>query len=178
MCNVTSYGILRLPSAQAQGHRTVKPVLCKPIFISNLFSSLSTRLFWMFLCPLRIFSKSFFFLKILSGIPTDCQTDWIQFRPNILSGLIWLQTVCKGYEQTTIVSKELNKLQGLSESSWHHLEKKDIAKNILTSNENTRSKSFMCQIVFVCCVYICRYSKICVKGPLKNRQNKDHNDKW
>ena len=22
------------------------------------------------------------------------------------------------------------------------------------------------------------YSKTCVKGPLKNRQNKDHNDKW
>ena len=25
----------------------------------------------------------------------------------ILSGLIWVQTVCKGYQQTTVVNKEL-----------------------------------------------------------------------
>ena len=47
------------------------------------------------------FFQNQLFQKILSGIPSECQTDWIQIRPDILSGLIWVQTVCKGYEQTT-----------------------------------------------------------------------------
>ena len=41
------------------------------------------------------------------GIPSECQTVCIQIRPDILSGLIWVQTVCKGYQQTTLVTKEL-----------------------------------------------------------------------
>ena len=32
-----------------------------------------------------------------------CQTVWIQIRPDILSGLIWVQIVCTGYQQTTLV---------------------------------------------------------------------------
>ena len=43
------------------------------------------------------------FRKIVSGIPSACQTVWIQIRPNILSGLIWVQTVCKSYQQMTLV---------------------------------------------------------------------------
>ena len=27
--------------------------------------------------------------------------------PNVLSGLIWIQTACKGYQQMTLVGKEL-----------------------------------------------------------------------
>ena len=38
---------------------------------------------------------------------SQCQTFWIQIRPKVLSDLIWVQTVCKGYEQTTLVGKEL-----------------------------------------------------------------------
>ena len=53
-------------------------------------------------------SKSFFFKKILSGIPSECQTDWILIRPDILSGLIWVQTVYKGFQQTTVGGKDLN----------------------------------------------------------------------
>ena len=41
-------------------------------------------------------SASTFFLNILSGMHL---TVLIQIRPNILSGLIWIQTVCKGYQQ-------------------------------------------------------------------------------
>ena len=33
---------------------------------------------------------------------SECQTDWIQIRPEKMSGLIWVQTVYKGYQQTTI----------------------------------------------------------------------------
>ena len=32
---------------------------------------------------------------------------YIQVRPDILSGLIWVQTVCKSYRQTTLEGKEL-----------------------------------------------------------------------
>ena len=79
--------------------------------------SIYSREFWWTLCPQGNFSCFFvvcwffqnqFFRKILSGIPSECQTDWIQIRPNILSGLIWVQSVCKSYQQTTIGYKELN----------------------------------------------------------------------
>ena len=39
-------------------------------------------------------------LSILSG----GQTVWILIRPDIMLGLIWIQTICKGYQQTTIVA--------------------------------------------------------------------------
>ena len=44
------------------------------------------------------------FSKNLSGIPSECQTVWIQIRPDKTSGLIWVQTVCKGYQQMTTVT--------------------------------------------------------------------------
>ena len=47
------------------------------------------------------FLKINFFEKNISGIPSECQTVWIEIRPNILYGLIWFQTVCKGNQQTT-----------------------------------------------------------------------------
>ena len=53
------------------------------------------------------FFQNQLFRKILSGIPSECQADWIQTRPNILSGLIWVQTVCKNYQQTTLGDNEL-----------------------------------------------------------------------
>ena len=67
------------------------------------------------------FSKKFFqsikqfgsrsgMTQILSGIPSEYQTGWIQIRPDILSGLIWVQTVCKGYQQTPLVGKKSQKL--------------------------------------------------------------------
>ena len=31
---------------------------------------------------------------------------WTLIRPDDLSGLIWVQTVCQGYKQTTLVDKE------------------------------------------------------------------------
>ena len=52
-------------------------------------------------------SKSFFFSKILSEKTSECQTDWTQIRPDILSGLIWVLSVCKGYHQTTLGCKKL-----------------------------------------------------------------------
>ena len=42
------------------------------------------------------------FWKIISGMPTECQTVWIQIRPDIMLGLIWVQTVCKDYQDTLL----------------------------------------------------------------------------
>ena len=47
------------------------------------------------------FFQNQFFQKILSGIPSECQTDWIQIRPDILSGLIWVQSVSKVMSRRT-----------------------------------------------------------------------------
>ena len=54
----------------------------------------------MLFCRLWIFFK-ILFQKHLSGIPSECQLVWSQIRPNVLSGLTWVQPVCKGYQQMT-----------------------------------------------------------------------------
>ena len=60
----------------------------------------------MLFCRLLIF-KTIFFSNNISGITSECQTVWIQIRPDRMSGLIQVQTVCKGYQQTTQVGKAL-----------------------------------------------------------------------
>ena len=41
-------------------------------------------------------------------IPSECLIVWIQIRPDVLSGLVWVQTVCNCYQQMRLVGKELN----------------------------------------------------------------------
>ena len=62
----------------------------------------------MIFCRLLI-NQNKLFPNILSGIISGCQTVWIQIRPNILSGLIWVQTVCKDYPQKTkvVISRQI-----------------------------------------------------------------------
>ena len=55
---------------------------------------------WIFLDNINFFEN---FLQ--------SQTVWIKIRPDIVSGLIWVQTVCKCYQQTTLVRKELIKFR-------------------------------------------------------------------
>ena len=38
---------------------------------------------------------------------TECQTVWIQIRPNVSSDLICVQAVCKGQQKRTLVGQEL-----------------------------------------------------------------------
>ena len=63
--------------------------------------------FAYFLMSVDFFFQNQLFGKIISGISSECQTVWKQNRPDISLGLIWVQTVCKGYQQTTLVGKEL-----------------------------------------------------------------------
>ena len=60
--------------------------------------------FACFLSSVDFFFKLIFSKKNLLGIPSVYQTVWVQIRLDILSGLIWVQTVCKGYQQMTKVT--------------------------------------------------------------------------
>ena len=53
------------------------------------------------------FLKIAHFRRMPSGLPSGRQTDRIQIRPDVLSDLIWVQTVYKGYQQTTLSCKKL-----------------------------------------------------------------------
>ena len=60
----------------------------------------------MLFSRLLIFSKSFIFEKFFQEYHLSVkQIDSDQARR--LSGLIWVQTVCKGHQQTTLGGKEL-----------------------------------------------------------------------
>ena len=67
----------------------------------------------MLFCRLLIFFKISFFEKFFQECH-QCQTVWIQIRPDILSGLIWVQTVCRGNQQMTLIDKELNTCHHMS----------------------------------------------------------------
>ena len=56
------------------------------------------------------FFQNYLIQKILSGIPSECESVWIQIRPHILSDLIWVQNVGKDYRQMTPAGKELIQL--------------------------------------------------------------------
>ena len=79
-------------------HRT--PVILN-IFIlhSSPFSTLCL------LCKFASFLLSAFFFLLKNSFRNTIRVSnsWIQIRPDILSSLIWIQTVCKGYQQTTLV---------------------------------------------------------------------------
>ena len=53
------------------------------------------------------FFRNHLFGKILSRIQSECQTVWIQIRYDVLSVLIWVQTVSKRYQQMTLGKRDL-----------------------------------------------------------------------
>ena len=61
--------------------------------------------------------------------------------PDRMSGLIWVQTVCKSYQQTALLGRELNK----SLNAFHF-------KGLCTCNKNLKKKSFSCLQVIACIV--------------------------
>ena len=85
--------------------KTLFKLVCDNDKSNNFINSLPLGNFSCFFVVCWFFFKNQLFWKILSGIPYECQTDWIQIRPDVLSGLIWVQSVCKGYEQTTLVGR-------------------------------------------------------------------------
>ena len=65
----------------------------------------------MLLSSADFFSKSTFSKISFTNTIRDseCQTVWIQIRTNIMLVLIWVQTVCKVYQQTTKVASRKGK---------------------------------------------------------------------
>ena len=63
----------------------------------------SQHMFW-----LRNKTIIFSYTLLSGGLPSACQTVWILTRSDVMSGLIWIQTVCIGYKQTKLAGKELN----------------------------------------------------------------------
>ena len=59
------------------------------------------------------FFQSLLFQKILSGTLSECGTVWIQIRSDSLLVLIWVQTICKGYQQTTKVAASKERVNQL-----------------------------------------------------------------
>ena len=61
--------------------------------------------FYDLLSSVDIFQNKLF-RRFFSGLPSECQkTVWIKIRPEILSGLILIQTVC----QKTLAGEELKR---------------------------------------------------------------------
>ena len=73
----------------------VKDAFCMNSFHSGI---------WHAFCVICECFQNYQFQNIFSGMPSVCQTVWIQIRPGILPGLIWVQTVWK----TTLTSEEFN----------------------------------------------------------------------
>ena len=85
----------------------------------------------MLFCHLLIFFSKSTFSIFFRGIPFECQTDLIQIRPDVLSGLFWVQSVCKGYEQTTLVGKWLT-----YDTFFFYISLFPFAENMALSNRN------------------------------------------
>ena len=59
------------------------------------------------------------FRKFISRIPSECRTVWILIRPDVLSGLIWIQIVGKSYLQMTIGDKGLRLQIAAGKQIWY-----------------------------------------------------------
>ena len=69
--------------------------------VSNFFTLCILCNFACFFVVCKKKLNFFFFKK--SGVLSERKTAWIQIRVDKMSGLIWIQTFCKGFQQTTKV---------------------------------------------------------------------------
>ena len=79
----------------------------------------------------------------MNTIRVSCQTVSIQIRADVLSGLIWIQTVCNGYQQMALA---------------------DTALNVHAQHFNGSTG-----LLFGLSLYLLPYSKTCLKRPLSKR---------
>ena len=101
--------------------------------------------FFMLLLLVCLLIKIIFFHIILSRTLWEFQTVGFQIRNDILSVLMWVLTVCKGYRQTTRVIASRKRVNPLyAWASFHRLvpfEFKCLAKNVFIT------KAITCKIV-------------------------------
>ena len=65
---------------------------------------------------------------------SECQTVWIQLRPDILSGLSWVQTVCKIYQQMT-PADDTHRQTTLAGKEFRNINKSSICSNLSYCDE-------------------------------------------
>ena len=68
------------------------------------FSKIVCKVISKILLSSAVFFQNCLFQEIFSRTLLECQSVWIQIRTDVLSVLIWVQTICKGYQQTTKVA--------------------------------------------------------------------------
>ena len=113
-CNSLFWGkYLKLSSAEIATQHVKRQLFACWVISRDFF--LSSVDFFFFLEIFFFFKKK---KKNLLGIPSECQTIWIKIRPDVLSGLIWVQSVCKGYQQTTIVATSGERINQILVLSW------------------------------------------------------------
>ena len=92
--------------------------ICEKVYFSDQLLSFSNIAFIIpshfinLLCNILLFGCWIF------SMPSGCQTVWIQIRPDNLSGLIWVQTVCKGYQQSTLEKSALVNTKQLVDTTF------------------------------------------------------------
>ena len=85
---------------KVQSRRFKNYIFAKKCILNQLFGLMNLLLLFLhtlLFCHILLFRCWIFFQP-------GCQTFWIHIRPDILSVLIWVQTLCKGYQQTTRVA--------------------------------------------------------------------------
>ena len=90
----------------AKWSKVATSVICGKILITVgrfLVNSFNAGKVCMLFCRLWIFFLNKLFQKMFQEYH-QCQTVWIEVRLDILLGLVWVQTVCKGDQQMTKVA--------------------------------------------------------------------------
>ena len=97
--------MLNYPACKVLRTKIIKVILVVILSVGGLTLCL-LGIFFVLYVSFADFFQNQLLRKFLSKIRSEWQTVWIQIRPGILSGLIWVQTVCKGDQQMALVGKE------------------------------------------------------------------------
>ena len=92
-------------------------IFAKKCILISWFSNIA------FITPSHFIIVPYFILWVLDfwipSLASGCQTVYIQIRPDVLLGLIWVQTVCKGYQQITKVATSWQRIKYRT-TSWYN----------------------------------------------------------
>ena len=100
---------------------------------------------WLFLLSANFFSRIMVSKNSLWNIPWECQAFWIQIRPDILFGVIWLS---KQFANVKVISR------------WH-LAYKEIIRNKKNTNYETITEAkFIYKQLIQSCLLVKRMTTI------------------
>ena len=115
--NVPSYSISSVSTGFVKGKKHLQTKKQRIIlhtcpaslqYITGHIKRFAYPVIWHAFLSSADFFQECLFKKNLSGVQSECLTVWLQIRPDVLFNLIWVLTVCKGYQQTRLAGKALN----------------------------------------------------------------------